>query len=93
VTTAPAAGCAGASGASTRTVDEAPRGRRLGTARTTDDGDRAPVEGVVDTGGRVFYPVSASVGLGEGRAAFASSSPATSPPPRPSSKSSSRARR
>jgi LNS2-like protein (lipin/Ned1/Smp2) len=44
--------------------------QKLGTARTTDDGDHATVEGVSDTGGWVFFPVPASLGLGEGRHRF-----------------------
>ncbi|MCU0687971.1 MAG: phosphatidylinositol transfer protein [Polyangiaceae bacterium] len=44
--------------------------QKLGTARTTDDGEHETVEGVVDTGGWVFFPVPASLGLGEGRHRF-----------------------
>ncbi|HEU4407817.1 MAG TPA: phosphatidylinositol transfer protein [Polyangiaceae bacterium] len=44
--------------------------QKLGTARTTDDGDHPTVEGVADTGGWVFFPVPASLGLGEGRHRF-----------------------
>ncbi|HEU4412098.1 MAG TPA: phosphatidylinositol transfer protein [Polyangiaceae bacterium] len=42
----------------------------LGTARTTDDGEHPTVEGVADTGGWVFFPVPAALGLGEGRHRF-----------------------
>ncbi len=44
--------------------------QKLGTARTTDDGDHPTVEGVSDTGGWVFFPVPAALGLGEGRHRF-----------------------
>jgi hypothetical protein len=40
---------------------------RLGTARTTRDGDHADVEGVEDTGGWVFFEIPASAALGPGR--------------------------
>lgn len=43
---------------------------KLGTARTTEDGQHPTVEGVTDTGGWVFFPVPASLGLGEGRHRF-----------------------
>jgi hypothetical protein len=39
----------------------------LGTATTTDDGDHVPIEGVEDTGGRVYFPIPASATLGIGR--------------------------
>ncbi|HEU4536509.1 MAG TPA: phosphatidylinositol transfer protein [Polyangiaceae bacterium] len=44
--------------------------QKLGTGRTTDDGQHPTVEGVSDTGGWVFFPVPASLGLGEGRHRF-----------------------
>lgn len=40
---------------------------RLGVTRTTRDGDHAPVEGVVDRGGYVFFPIPAAARLGVGR--------------------------
>lgn len=45
----------------------------LGVARTTDDGAHATVEGVEDTGGRVFFPIpdGARLGLGRHRILFA----------------------
>lgn len=39
----------------------------LGSATTTNDGDHATVEGVDDTGGRVFFPIPAADTLGLGR--------------------------
>lgn len=39
----------------------------LGTATTTDDGDHATVEGVEDTGGRVYFEIPAAKALGLGR--------------------------
>ena len=38
----------------------------LGTARTTNDGAMSTVEGVVDTGGRVYFPIPATATLGVG---------------------------
>lgn len=45
---------------------------RLATVTTTDDGDHATVEGVEDTGGRVYLPIpeSARMGLGRHRLVF-----------------------
>lgn len=40
---------------------------KLGTATTTDDGDHATVEGVEDTGGRVYFQIPAAKALAEGR--------------------------
>jgi hypothetical protein len=40
---------------------------KLGTATTTNDGDHATVEGVEDSGGRVFFEVPAGKELGPGR--------------------------
>ncbi|MCC6522293.1 MAG: phosphatidylinositol transfer protein [Polyangiaceae bacterium] len=39
----------------------------LGSALTTNDGDHVSVEGVDDTGGRVFFPIPAGAALGAGR--------------------------
>jgi hypothetical protein len=39
----------------------------LGLATTTRDGDHEPVEGVEDTGGRVFFEIPAAMRLGVGR--------------------------
>ncbi len=39
----------------------------LGTSRTTDDGGHATVEGVVDSGGHVYFQIPASQALGLGR--------------------------
>ena len=39
----------------------------LGSALTTHDGDHATVEGVDDTGGRVFFQIPAAAALGPGR--------------------------
>jgi hypothetical protein len=39
----------------------------LGTARTTDDGEHATVEGVADTGGHVYLEIPADRALGVGR--------------------------
>ncbi len=39
----------------------------LGTATTTNDGDHAPVEGVEDTGGRIYYEIPSDRRLGLGR--------------------------
>jgi hypothetical protein len=39
----------------------------LGTATTTEDGESPPVEGVDDTGGRVYFPIPAGRELGVGR--------------------------
>ncbi len=44
--------------------------QKLGTVRTTDDGNEPPIEGVANTGGWVFFPVPAALGLGEGRHRF-----------------------
>jgi hypothetical protein len=43
------------------------RWERLGTTRTTHDGDHATVEGVEDSGGRVYFEVPAARRLGPGR--------------------------
>lgn len=40
---------------------------RLGEARTTRDNDHATIEGVVDNGGTVYFPIPASARLGVGR--------------------------
>ncbi|TAK23046.1 MAG: phosphatidylinositol transfer protein [Myxococcaceae bacterium] len=40
---------------------------RLGVARTTRDGDHPTIEGVVDNGGFVYFPIPASARLGVGR--------------------------
>jgi hypothetical protein len=39
----------------------------LGTSRTTDDGEHATIEGVLDTGGHVYFPIPSSKALGLGR--------------------------
>lgn len=39
----------------------------LGTATTTNDGDHATIEGVEDTGGRVFFEIPDAMRLGLGR--------------------------
>ena len=39
----------------------------LGLATTTNDGDHEPIEGVEDTGGRVYYEIPAAMRLGPGR--------------------------
>jgi hypothetical protein len=40
---------------------------KLGTAQTTHDGDHTPVEGVDDSGGRIYFQVPADKTLGIGR--------------------------
>ena len=40
---------------------------RLGTARTTDDGDHAAAEGIPDSGGRVYFEIPRALRLGPGR--------------------------
>jgi hypothetical protein len=40
---------------------------KLGTATTTTDGEHPTVEGVEDTGGRIYFPIAAEQKLAEGR--------------------------
>lgn len=40
---------------------------KLGSAQTTNDGDHATVEGVDDSGGRVYFEIPAAKALGPGR--------------------------